>query len=337
MTIGWGVIGVGTHVKRFMAPALTRAGDTKFVAICSRSMERARSFAAECGVKRAYDSLAKMLEDPEVEVVYIATPNSLHASHTILAAKAGKHVLCEKPMALTVSDCERMIQVCEQNKVKLGINFQNRYHPAHIEARQYVQSGEIGKIYVAKAQYCHGSLEGRWHGWRNDPDMTGTGALGGTGLHPIDLLRFLLNSEVERVQALLTTKTPYHKVDEMIYVILEFENGVDAVVISGILAPRSDNDAVVYGSRAKITCKGTIGTVLKGELLVEGEAINLKRTFPTDPVALYVGVIEAFNKCIKEQVEPEAGISGYNGLQMARITNAIIQSSCQGKAIKIEK
>lgn len=335
MTIGWGITGIGNHANRFMGPAISKAANTKFVTACSRSMERAKEFASKHGVERAYDSFEKMLEDPEVDVIYIATPNNLHAQHTIQAAEAHKHVFCEKPMALTEVDCEHMIEACNKNKVKLGVDFQNRYHPAHVEACSLVRDGKIGKIYAAKAQYCHGRIHGHWQGWRNDPDITGSGALVGTGIHPIDLLRFLLDSEIEEVQAQCVTQTPYHDVDEMVYATLKFQNGVYGVVISGLLAPRSENDLVLYGSEAKITCKGTVGMPLQGELLMEGDAIDLKMTFPTnDPVpGNYIRIVEAFNRYIEGNTEFDS--SGYNGLQMVRITNAILESSHQGKIIKV--
>jgi len=337
MTIGWGIIGTGAHANRFMGPAIGKVANVKFVAACDISMELAKEFAAKHSVERVYDSFEKMLEDPELDVVYVATPNNLHAQHTIQASEAGKHVLCEKPMALTEDDCELMIEACNKNKVKLGVDFQNRYHPAHVEARCLVQDGRIGQIYVAKAQYCLGYMYGHWQGWRDDPGMPGAGALVATGLHPIDLLRFVLNSEVEEVQALTATQTPYHTVDEMVYAILKFQNGVHGVVISGLLAPRSDDDLVLYGSEAKITCKGTVGMALQGELLVEGDSINMRMAFPTtDPLpGNYIRVVEAFNNCIEGNTELD--ISGYNGLQMVRITNAILESSRQGKAIRIQR
>jgi len=337
MTIGWGIIGTGNHANRFMGPAISKASNAKFVAACDIDIELAKEFADKHGVARAYDSFEKMLEDPEVDVVYVATPNNLHARHTTQAAEAGKHVYCEKPMAITEADCELMIQACEKNKVKLGIDFQNRYHPAHVEAHRLVQNGMVGQIHVAKAQYCHGFLHGHWKGWRDDPSVTGAGALVGTGLHPIDLLRFVLNSEVEEVQAVCATQTPYHTVDEMVYAILKFQNGVYGMVISGLLAPRSDDDLVLYGSEAKITCKGTVGMPLQGELLVEGDSINMRMVFSApDPLpANYIGGVEAFNRCIEENKEPD--VPGYNGLRMVRITNAILESSRQGKAIKIPR
>ena len=334
MAIGWGVIGTGNHVNRFMGPAIGKAANTKFVAVCSRSLERAQEFAAKHGVERAYDSLEKMLEDPEVDVVYVATPNNVHLRDTVQAAEAGKHVLCEKPMALTEAECERMIETCNKNKVKLGVDFQNRYHPAHVEARRLIQAGAVGEIHLAKAQYCHGRLGPRRPGWRNDPVVAGAGALVGSGPHPIDLLRFLLDSEIVEVRALCEPQPP-DAVDDMDYSIFKFENGARGVVITGNLVPRSDDDAVLYGTKAKITCKGTVGMPLRGELVVEGDSIDMRMAFPTDDVipGNYIRVVEAFSNCVVENTE--VNISGYNGLQMLRIQNAILESSREGKAIKI--
>ena len=165
--------------------------------------------------------------------------------------------------------------------------------------------------------------------------MGGGGALMGTGLHPIDLLRFLLDSEVEEVRALCDPAT--NTIDEMVYVILKLQNGVHGTIISGFIAPRSDDDVVLYGNQAKVTCKGTVGMPLRGELLVEGDSINLRMAFPTnDPLpGNYIRVIEAFNRCIEENTESD--ISGYNGLQMVRIANAILESNRKGKAVKVQK
>ncbi|MFH1638931.1 MAG: Gfo/Idh/MocA family oxidoreductase [Chloroflexota bacterium] len=337
MTTGWGIIGIGHHANRFMAPALGRAAETKLVAVCSRSRERAQDFAARHHASRSYDSLEKMLADPELDVLYVATPNNLHAEQVVMAARAGKHVFCEKPMALNTAECELMIKTCNDNKVKLGLDFQNRYHPAHVEARQYIQSGEAGEISVVKAQYCHGRARNvtMSASWRRDPAIAGAGALVGTGVHPIDLLRFLLGSEIDEVRALTDEEPPARPVDDMTYAILTFQNGVTGVVISGVLAPRSDDDAVIYGSKMKITCRGTVGMPLRGELIVEGDTVNMRKTFPdADPLpVLYIKAVEAFNKCIAEDTTPPS--SGYDGLEMVRVVDAILESSRKGKAVKM--
>ncbi len=333
MTTGWGVIGTGLHAERIVSPVLGESSSTKFVAAGDISLERARSFADRHGIERVYDSLEKMLEDPELDVLYIATPNNLHVQQTVLAAEAGKHVLCEKPMALTVADCELMIQACHKNRVRLGVCFQNRYHPAHIEARRYIQSGAVGEINVAKVQFGRAHIT--MQGWRSDPKIAGAGALVGQGVHAIDLLRYLMDSEVIEVMAMTNAEPPRRPLEEMAHVILKFDNGTYAAMICGILVPRSDNDAVLYGSKAKVTCNGTVGMGLEGKLLVEGDSINVDMSFPTDdPGSMnYVRVREDFNRWIEGSSEPS--ITGENGLQMVRIINAIIESSHKGKAIKI--
>ncbi|MFC1917171.1 Gfo/Idh/MocA family protein [Chloroflexota bacterium] len=335
MTIGWGIIGIGDHANRMMAPALNRAADTRFISVCSRSLERAQSFAGKHGAKRAYDSLEKMLADPELDVLYIATPNNLHAQQTIQAAEAGKHILCEKPMALTVSDCEHMLQVCEKNKVKLAVCYQNRYHPAHMEARRYIQSGIIGDIKVAKVQYCRDFV---MKGWRTDPAIAGAGALMGQGVHCVDLLRYLLDSEITEIQAMTDEEPPSRPVDEMVYAIFKLENGAHATMIAGVRAPRSDNDVVLYGSKAKVTCTGTVGLPggTLGKLSVEGDSISEQMSFPSDVpvIARNISVIEAFNKWVENNIE--TCLSGENGMQMVKIEDAILESSRQGKAIRFK-
>lgn len=338
MVLGWGIIGAGNIAERAMGPALNRAANTRLAAVCSRSMDKAQAFAAKHKVDKAYDSLEKMLAEPALDAVYIATPNSLHASQTILAAQAGKHVLCEKPMALTVRDGERMIDACNRNNVKLGVVFQNRYHPAHFETRRYIQSGALGEIDLASAQACRGFARGsHWSGWRIDPGMTGAGAIVAVAVHPIDLLRYLLDSEVREVQAMTDETPPERPVDEMVYSVLKFSNGVHATVVAGILVPRYDNDVLFYGSKAKITCKGTLAVPLRdrtSELTVESDSFEMKMTFPHNSTAdKMVRLVEDFNKCIIENTEP--GVSGYNGLQMVRIATALQESSRQRKAVAI--
>ena len=337
MALGWGIIGIGSHADRYVAPAITGAADTELVAVCSRSLGRANAFAAKHGAGRAYDSLEQMLADDELDVLYIATPNNLHAVQTVQAATAGKHVFCEKPMALSVADCRMMIDACNRNKVKLGIDFQNRFHPAHVEAHRLIQSGEAGEVTVVKAQYCHGRARGVWRGWRNQPEVAGAGALVGTGIHPIDLLCYLLESEIEEVFAVTDEEPPRYPVDDMVYATMKFRNGAYGSVISGLLVPRSDNDVVIYGSKAKIVCKGTVGMPMQGELLVEGDAVSVRMSFPVaDPVpALYLRAVESFSRSIQDDTEPLSSAAA--GLEMVRVANAIIESSRKRRAVKIER
>jgi 1,5-anhydro-D-fructose reductase (1,5-anhydro-D-mannitol-forming) len=334
----WGIIGAGEIAGRSFAPGVKLAPGAKLTAVWRRDLAKAQAFAAQFGGPRAYDSLERMLGDPELDAVYIATPNSLHADHAVMAATAGKHVICEKPMATTVRDAERMIEACERNKVRLGVMFQNRFHPAHLEARRHIQAGALGEVDLASAQLCRGYQRGgHWSGWRVTPEMTGSGAIVAQAVHPIDLLRHLMDSEVVEVQAMTDEAPPVRPVEEMAYCLLRFANGAHASVIAGTLMPRHDNDVLFYGSKAKITCKGTLGVPRAGEpglFSIEGDAVNARVDYPTDSSASKMArFVEDFSRAVAGNAA--IGSSGENGLQMVRIAVALQASSRQGRLMKI--
>ena len=126
----------------------------------------------------------------------------------LMAAAAGKHILCEKPMATSVRDAEAMIDACDRAGVRLAVMYQNRYHPAHIMARQYISEGRAGAIDYASAQLCRGRAWDQRGSWRTDPSVSGSGAIVAQAVHPIDLLRFLMDSEVESVSAMTDESAP---------------------------------------------------------------------------------------------------------------------------------
>jgi predicted dehydrogenase len=279
-----------------------------------------------------------MLLDPAVDAVYVATPNGLHAEQSIAAANAGKHVLCDKPMALTVADCESMIRAAEDNRVKLGVAFRNRYHPAHLGARLHVQAGLLGEIQYVKAQLFVGGKRGHWKGWRIDPVLGGSGSIVGQAVHPVDLLRFVIDSEVVELRCVTDEAPPARPVDEMTFTILTFKNGAHGMVGSAALVPNSNNDVVVYGSKGKILCKGTLATPQTGkpqEVLLEGDAAGLQMRCPPDDTAQTrtARLVEEFNSAIRRNTDTT--ISAHNGLQMVRIANAMLESSRSGKAVRL--
>jgi 1,5-anhydro-D-fructose reductase (1,5-anhydro-D-mannitol-forming) len=340
MAKNWGIVGVGSHVNVFIAPAMSTAANTKIVAVCDTDNNRAKVLAEKYNVAKTYDSYEKMLNDPDLEVLYLATPNHVHAEQVIKAAQAGKHILCEKPMALNAAECEKMIEACDKNKVKLAIGFQSRFNPAIRETRRLVMEGMLGEIPLAKSQGCHyaKSLEtapsypgaGRW---RMSLGTAGAGSLVGIGTHFYDALRFMLNSEIEELISLCEPHVE-GALDEMHYVILKFANGTRGVVVTGIKVPRSDNGTVLYGIKAKINCRVTEGPNPLSEVQIEGDNINSKINYPAPDMFRNQRLeIEDLNRCIDENVESIS--SGRNGLQMVKISNAILESSRLEKPIKI--
>jgi 1,5-anhydro-D-fructose reductase (1,5-anhydro-D-mannitol-forming) len=233
-----------------MAPAIKAAEDTRLVAVLSRNKTRAEVFAEKQGIPMAYDSLDELLDNSEIDVIYVASPNGLHAEQTIKAAEAGKHVLCEKPMAPTTAECRSMIEVCQKHGVKLGIALQFRQHPAHLKMKEIVASGELGRMVFTNAQLEIPPIPTpRWY---YDLSMAGGGVMYMSGVHRLDLLRFILGCEVEEVSAFIGGQTSEQPFEDMVVAMLRFENGSFGAVHFSLNIPHGTNNLEVHGSQASL-------------------------------------------------------------------------------------
>lgn len=327
MAFGWAVLGTGRHIERFMAPAIRAADGARFVAVLSRDKARAETFASAHGALRGYDDLDRLLADPDVQAVFVATPNSLHAEHTIRAAAAGKHVLCEKPMAVTVEDARRMIEACRQHDVKLGVGFHLRHHVGNIEARQLLSSGGVGDVVLARAQWSYGGPPRG--GWWAEPEQTGFGSLAAVGVHVVDLLRFLLGSEIREVSALAIQSQG--GLDETVAATLRFEGGALGLLACSRQTPKGDNDFAIFGSEGRLDGLGVVGQTPKGRLVVSTSNGAQERSLDgPDP---YTAEIEAFQRAVIENTEPSA--SGLDGLRSTEVLDALVRSYREGRAVSL--
>lgn len=196
MALGWGIVGPGRISQTAFAPAINGAADAFLQAVVSRDRSRAEAFAAEHGAARALTRFDDLLADPKVDVVYIGTPNALHAEQAVAALRAGKHVLCDKPLATTIADAERMVETARKAGRKLGTCYQNRHYPANREARRIIRSGQIGELRLLQIEVASDRAP---HSWRAEPELAGAGALNNLGVHGNDLVRFLSGSEVVEI------------------------------------------------------------------------------------------------------------------------------------------
>jgi predicted dehydrogenase len=195
----WGVLGAADIALRKAVPGLRRAAGASVVAVASRSAERAHAFAAECDGARAYDDYAALLADDNVEAVYIPLPNHLHVLWTLQALEAGKHVLCEKPIALNAAGVEALIAVRDRSGRQVLEAFMVRQHPQWLRVRQIVQSGEIGRVRLVQA--CFGFFKDDPADIRNRADAGG-GALNDVGCYAVVLGRYLFDAEPLRAAAM---------------------------------------------------------------------------------------------------------------------------------------
>ncbi len=260
--VKWGVIGAGGFAdKRFM-PHFAGAQYADLHAVMVRDQGRADDIAQRHGATAAYDSVEALLADEQIQAVYICSPAQHHCEHVIAAARAGKHILCEKPMARTVTECERMVRVCKQAGVKLMPAFMNRFRPAHRRIREMMRAGELGEIIMVRtvqASY-HQRVEGSW---RQDPRLGGGGALYDIGSHALDLLCYL-GGPVAAVSALVDTRVQDYEVDDVATALLELKSGAHGLMFSSFCVKGRVNPLEVFGSEKTVLCRRTIGAIRAG-------------------------------------------------------------------------
>ena len=342
MAIGWAFIGTGRYPDRAGAPGMALAEDTDLFATYSRDMGRAQGFASKHGFLTAYDSLEDLLGDSRVDAVFIASPNHLHGPYTKLAAQAGKHVLVEKPMSLTVDEGLDMVNACKSHGVKLGVGFQLRYHPGHMEASRLVREGALGVIALAQAQLGAGTRGELSRAprtglseWWEHPDMIGgASSMIGTGVHAIDSLHFILGQTVTEVSAVTDGQTTEKPLESLVTMCLRFSGGAIGMMCCSSRLPDSKNDVTIYGSDGRIVLKDSSRPTLAGDLEVTSETVNTTVSYEPDPLALFTWQTEAFNRAIQMDEDPPA--SGIAGLKVVQVTVAMIESASTGRTVKLE-
>jgi predicted dehydrogenase len=231
--IGFAVVGLGKLAQGQIIPGLRKAKSAKLVALVSGHPDKAKRIAAAEGLPDDaiynYDDYDRIAKDPRIQVVYIVLPNGMHAEYTIRALKAGKHVLCEKPMATSVADCESMIAAAKKADRKLMIAYRCHYEPKNLEAMRRVRSGAIGKPrLVVTDMGRQADPNDPSDAWRLDKKLAGSGGLGDMGIYGINAARYILNEEPIEVRAWANTDRSdprFRTVDDMICWQFKFPSG----------------------------------------------------------------------------------------------------------------
>ncbi len=342
MTVGWGIISTGRHPDLKIVPAMKEAKDTEVRAVYSRDIGQAGSFAEKHGIPRAYDSVDALLADPKIDAVFIASPNFKHADQTIRAARNGKHVLVEKPMAVTTAEAEAMLRVCEECRVRLGVGFHLRHHPGHQKARELIEEGALGTLSLIQGQWCFGERQvahppaktGR-SAWWNDPDMIGgASTLMGTGVHVIDLLYFLTGVPIVEVAAITDGQTREQPLEQAAAVAVRFGDSTIGTICAGRRMPDSENDVMVYGSHGRIALRDTLWEACRGRMEMVSESGSFSASYENSQLTLYRNEIEAFNRAVKDKIAFQA--SGRDGLHCVNVLTAIVESAATGRRIRVE-
>lgn len=310
----WALIGTGRHAADRIVPALAAAGQSYAGGVGSNAT-RAQDFAARLG-GQAYPDLAAALADETVDAVFVTTPNDQHRTQVERAAAAGKHVLVEKPMALTAADCEAMIAACAAAGVALGVGFQQRHAPVHAELWRMIGAGELGEVVLLRGEW-HTAYPA-WTNWRADLGRAGSDVLGAVGVHALDLLCWLAGAEATDVAALVDRGAQGQ--DRTVALSLRFANGVMAQMACTSRARAMSNDVFVLGTRGTARAIGTLGMDPKGRLETVLDGTAASRELPV--VDLYAAQFTAFAAAVGRGEAPSA--SGADGLRSAILTQRIL-------------
>jgi predicted dehydrogenase len=231
--VRWGVLGAAKIAVVKVIPGMQRCEHAEIVAIASRDAAKAETAAKQLGIPKAYGSYEALLADPEIDAIYNPLPNHLHVPWSIRAAEAGKHVLCEKPIALDVDETRQLIAARDRTGVKMGEAFMVHVHPQWLRARELVTSGEIGVLRAMNCVFSYNNRDPR--NIRNLPEMGG-GALMDIGCYPIHCSRWIFGEEPRRVSAVID-RDPAFGTDRLISGLLDFPSGQAAFICSTQMAP----------------------------------------------------------------------------------------------------
>ncbi|MCA9267853.1 MAG: Gfo/Idh/MocA family oxidoreductase [Planctomycetales bacterium] len=314
MTVRFGIIGCGDIARRRVARAIQSSADCELIAACRRDADKLRQFCADFDVPRGHASCEALLADDDIDAVYVASPVADHLPHTLAAAAAGKHVLCEKPMAKSAAECDAMIAACREAGVQLGVAYYRRFYPSVLRIKQLLAAGEIAAP-LAASVVCATPLAiapGEDGYWRTNLEAGGGGALMDIGSHRINLLLDLFGPATD-VAALCATVAAGYEAEDVATLALRFADGPQASLTCVFGAPTDPDEFSILGTRGRIAIAPLNGS----DLVIETAAGRRVETHPA-PANLHAPLVADFAAAVLAGRPPT--VSGEEG----RATTAVM-------------
>ena len=341
---GIGIIGCGKIAQVRHIPEYAEHKDAKLLGFYDINLERTKALAEQYG-GTAYETVEELLANPEIDAVSICAANFAHAELTIAALNASKHVLCEKPMAITLAECEAMVEAAKKNGKFLMIGHNQRLAKAHATAKKLIDDGLIGDIVTFRTTFGHGgpetwSVDPGLNTWFFDKTRAAMGAMADLGIHKTDLIQFLTGQKVIRTTARVTTLDKKDatgnliSVDDNAICIYEMSGGAfGTMTASWTYYGAEDNSTVLYGTKGIMRIYDDPAISIK-VILADGGKISYDvEAIQTNDNQTKSGVIDLWMESLVNNKAPE--ISGESALAAMRAVFASIQSSETGKAVEI--
>lgn len=335
--LGYAIVGLGGYGLGRIIPQFQNCQHSRLVALVSGDPAKAKKVAQEYGVPErgiySYNDFDRIRDNPDIDIVYVCLPVFMHAEYTIRAAQAGKHVMCEKPMAVSSAECEQMIAACRKAGKKLMIGYRSRFEPHNVEAIRLARAGAIGTIRYFRSE--HGFVAGDANTWRMKKAQSGGGSLMDIGIYALQAARYTTGEEPVAVFAKETTNRSdprFREVEDMIDFQLEFPSGAIGSCMSMYSANR--NQFVLMGEKGRIELEPA--TAYSGQRMWVGQERSDKTEVkpPPGPYAnQWVGQLDHMAQCVLQNREPL--VPGEEGLRDLRIIEAVYRSAREQKRILV--
>jgi len=329
--LGWGLIGASTIAREWMIAAIRAQPGNQVLAVMSSDAARARQYAQENAISKSYSSLDALLADPDVGAVYISTTNELHKAQALAAADAGKHVLCEKPLALNVADAREMVAACAKAGVVMGTNHHLRNAGTHRKIRELIHSGAIGKPLFARVFHAV-YLPPHLQGWRLNRPEAGGGVILDITVHDADTLRFLLGAEpVEAVALAQQTDLAAGDLEDGSMAVLRFSNDVLALLHDAFTVKHAGTGIEIHGTEGSIVGRDVMTQRPIGQVFLRDA--GGEREIAVEHDNLYARSLAAFNAAVRGEGQPAA--TGEDGVWSLATALAVLESARTGQRVTI--
>lgn len=344
--VRWGVIGAGGIADRRTIPGMMLCDNAELVAVMEINMELAEKCRAKWGCKKAYDNEVDLLADPEIDAVYIASPVFLHARQAMAAADAGKHILIEKPLAMTSEEGQKVVEYCKQKGVLIAAGLMMRFGSYVQVMKKAVAEGKIGKPVSAYAQFTcwYPDMPGNW---RQSKKNGGGGAMMDMGVHCIDLLQYILGTKAKDVASFQDTLTFHYEVEDSSTVVIRMENGTHCIVQSNFNIP--DEAAKwrleLFGDQGRLLGDTVIGQVDGGTLdamflgpqggydAQQDKKTGAKEAIEVEFGNMYAREVASFSNSILTGAPVE--VPAEEAVQVQRVMEAAYRSNDEGRTIRL--
>lgn len=335
--LGWAVVGLGKFATQQILPSFGECKRSKLVALVSGSPDKAQRIGQQYGVSQKniynYQNYDSIRDNPEVDIIYIVLPNGLHAEYTVRGAQAGKHIMCEKPMAITVEECQAMIAACNKAGRKLAIAYRAQYEPYNLAAIAIAQKKELGQLKAIVADHGR-NLDPKDPAdqWRMSKKLAGGGSLYDIGIYSLQATRYITGEEPIEISAMMysTPNDPrFKEVEENVNFMLRFPSGVLANCTS----------SYGYSETKRFQVFGADGTLelapatdyYQHRLYVERQQVREERNIQEQNQ--FALEMDHLSECVMENKQPKT--PGEEGLQDVKLMTAIYKAAQTGQRLKL--